>query len=200
MSPCREFRPLVSRVAEGEATPDEALAVARHLPDCTACRIRLSRDARLANVLESLGDCLPVGETFLRNVMRALPTAPPPFAAGAARRRRGLKLAGLAGVAVLGGALMARVLTRSFRNGPEISLPRLGLPLDDDLLRTFGVVLEAVGWALERVVAPTRLPVPWEARFCTSTILPTLAAVAVVAAGTAIGMRFLRRGAPESID
>src|SRR4029079_17425550 len=58
-SACSECRPLLFRVAEGEADPDEALRVARHLPTCTTCRIVLAREIRLARVLESLDDAIP---------------------------------------------------------------------------------------------------------------------------------------------
>ena len=52
MSRCEEIRPLLYRVAEGETDPDEAMRTARHLSDCTSCRILLARERRLARMLE----------------------------------------------------------------------------------------------------------------------------------------------------
>jgi len=86
MGVCRQLRPLLDRVVDGEATPDEALVSARHLPQCTACRIRLARARRLAEMLEQgLDDPLQVGEEFVQNVMARLPEHPP-----RKRRPRGL--------------------------------------------------------------------------------------------------------------
>lgn len=107
MDECHESRSLLFRVAEGEAHPDEALQVARHLPSCTTCRILFAREVRLARVLESLDDAIPVDEAFLDDVMRALPDEPPRVAR--ALKRRGLKLAGLAGALALSAAGAARL-------------------------------------------------------------------------------------------
>ena len=50
---------------------------ARHLPDCTACRILLAREKRLAAMLaDGLVDPLPVGDDFLQGVMNQLPREP----------------------------------------------------------------------------------------------------------------------------
>ena len=83
MSRCVSHAPLLSRVAEGEASPEEAMRAARHLSDCTACRINLARERRLAAILEDgLEDPLPVGEDFVRAVMDNLPAEPPKPSAG----------------------------------------------------------------------------------------------------------------------
>lgn len=110
MDGCNESRDLMFRVAEGEADPDEALRVARHLPTCTTCRILLAREIRLARVLESLDDAIPVEEAFLDEVMRALPAEPTRTrAALRPALRSGLKLAGLVGIVTLGAAGAARL-------------------------------------------------------------------------------------------
>ena len=108
MSHCDAFAPLLSRVAEGEASPDEAMRTARHLSDCTACRIILARERRLAAILENgLEDSLQVGEDFVRAVMDNLPTEPPKPERLNKKKRRTLKLACLVGllslVPLLGG-------------------------------------------------------------------------------------------------
>ena len=71
------------------------MRVARHLSDCTACRILLARERRLASMLAEELEDLPVGEDFVQAVMATLPQEPPPRRR---RRYRGLKLAGLAGI------------------------------------------------------------------------------------------------------
>ena len=92
MDYCKPVRPLLFRVQEGEATPDEAMLVARHLTDCTACRILLARERRLAELLsDDLAD-LPVGEEFVEKVMAHLPLGPPPRRRKSTTRR-GLKMA-----------------------------------------------------------------------------------------------------------
>ncbi len=99
MSSCVPFAPLLSRVAEGEASPDEAMRAARHLSDCTACRIALARERRLAAILEDgLGDSVQVGENFVRAVMDNLPVEPPKPRPRKSKKRRTLKLACLVGL------------------------------------------------------------------------------------------------------
>ena len=90
---CRRVRPLLSRYSEREANPLDAMQVALHLPDCTACRIVLARERRLAEMLAGELDDLPVGEDFLRQVMATLPQDPP-VSPKHRRRARGLALTG----------------------------------------------------------------------------------------------------------
>lgn len=92
-SDCGPIRPLVLRVDEGEAAPGEALLVARHLSHCTACRILLARERRLAMMLaEDLEDIedLPSGDELVQSVMATLPKELPRRKRS---RYRGLKLA-----------------------------------------------------------------------------------------------------------
>ena len=103
MSRCEEIRPLLFRVEESEATPEQAMRVARHLSDCTACRILQARERRLARMLAQELEDVPVGEDFVRSVMSTLPSGPPPRR-GTKTTKRGLKLAGLlVGAGLLGG-------------------------------------------------------------------------------------------------
>ena len=83
---CERFRPLLSRFAEGEADPAEALGLAGHLASCTACKILLARERRLHAALDGLHDPVAVDEEFSRLVMAALPAGPPPAAASRPKR------------------------------------------------------------------------------------------------------------------
>ena len=126
MSDCEPLHPQLSRVAEGEAGPDEAMQVARHLSDCTACRIQLARERRLAAMLEDVWeDHLHVGEDFVRSVMDNLPQGPPP---PRRRKRRHLKLAGLAGMIAIAPLLAARAIQLDGLGGSIARLPGIGEP------------------------------------------------------------------------
>jgi anti-sigma factor RsiW len=85
---CDDLAAVLSRLVEGDASPDEALAVARHLPDCTACRIRLAREGRLHRALSGLNDAVGVDDGFVEGVMSALPPGPPARPRGNRRRIR----------------------------------------------------------------------------------------------------------------
>jgi hypothetical protein len=122
---CANVRPLLPRIADGEASPAEAMLVARHLQDCTACRILLARERRLATILEEeLEDRVLVGEDFLQDVMANLPKEPPPRPR--TRRARGfLKLAGFSGLLLGLPALAMRISEHAATRLPSLALPRL---------------------------------------------------------------------------
>ncbi len=121
MAKCKQVKPLLYRVAECDAAPEEAIRVARHLPDCTACRILMARERRLASMLEWDLQDLPADEEFVRTVMKTLPADPPP-PQPRKKNWRGLKLAALAGL--LYGGLLA--LSRGGLSvGPGGSAPSL---------------------------------------------------------------------------
>lgn len=124
MSACESLRPQLWRVADGEASPDEAMQVARHLSDCTACRIHLARERRLGAMLAEMDDRLQVGEDFVRAVMENLPQGPPPVSHWR-KRRRYLKLAGLGAWILAAPALLARAWPFERYSMP---LPELGAP------------------------------------------------------------------------
>lgn len=104
MSACEQLRAALLRAVDGDASPEEALAVGKHLTDCTVCRIVLARERRLAVAIDGLEDPIDVDDSFLRTVMATLPAEPP----RRRRERRGLRLAGFVGAAVaLSAALQA---------------------------------------------------------------------------------------------
>ena len=122
---CNAVRHLLPRIADGEARPAEAMLGARHLSDCTACRILMARERRLATILdEEFEDCLLVGEDFVRDVMANLPQEPPPRPR-AKKSRRNLKLAGYAGLFIGLSALALRGVELGGSRLPTLALPRL---------------------------------------------------------------------------
>jgi len=78
MNECSGKHLLIDRVAEGEATPEEAFDLGQHLPACTPCRIRLAKAHRLNEMVGELGEPVEVDEAFLQQVMDSLPEGPPP--------------------------------------------------------------------------------------------------------------------------
>lgn len=146
---CVRIRPLIGSLAEGELAPDEAMRVARHLPDCTACRIIAARERRLARMLEEDLDDLPVGEEFVRTVMSTLPDGPPPpptKSDRAARRwktRRGLKLAGLFGMlAGAGWTLWQQAVVQGALARP--ALPTFSLEQSEGYLQAVAALIGVV--------------------------------------------------------
>jgi hypothetical protein len=127
-------------MVESELSAEESLQLARHLPECTACRIRLAREKRLAQLMNALEDNLQVDDSFADGVMAALPDGPPPAPAGGRAwvRRRGLKLAGLAGLVALALSIASRVASLGYGGNALPGLPRFGFeetePMFDGLL------------------------------------------------------------------
>ena len=149
---CGEVRPVLGRVAEREANPEEAILTARHLSDCTACRILLARERRLASMLEQdLEDEVHVGEDFVKSVMANLPAEPPPDPRP--RKKRVLKLAGLA--ALLGGlqvfAASRSVIEVAF--GSSWSAPSPTLPGAEGAFEGLTRVGNLVGLLLNSITA-----------------------------------------------
>jgi hypothetical protein len=104
MRDCARIRPLLYNASDGELNPKETLLVARHLADCTACKIVMARERRLARMLEEDLQDIPVGDDFFCSVMASLPKEPPP--SHMKKKRHGLRLAGF-GSLIGAGALIA---------------------------------------------------------------------------------------------
>jgi len=152
MTRCDKIRPLLHCVADGEAAPREALAVARHISDCTACRIRLARERRLAEVLdEGLAD-LPVDERFVDAVMARLPREPRPVRSRR-RRRRGLRLAGLFGLIALPALALGRLLAMAGPGAVEPRIPVLGPETAEGVLGRLTGLVQVLALALDTVSA-----------------------------------------------
>ncbi len=197
MSDCRRFHPVLSRLAEGEAGPGETLHVAGHLRACTACRILLARERRLAGALErQLVDEIDPGREFLRAVMERLPDGPPPR-----RDRRGLKIAMGIAVALLGGAGLARVVAAIGPGSSSARLTGLELPAGDSLPEAVGrlgelvlVLLGAVGARL----APALGWLPELPALALGLALPAALAMLTASLLTAVAARQLLRIRPPA--
>lgn len=152
-SACQSVRPGLSRVAEGEATPREALAAAHHTECCTACRILLARDRRLVEMLEGALPEIEVDEDFVDRVMRRLPRGRPPR-----RRRWILKVAGLG---ILAGMALSTVSGRWLPVGGSLHepwLPAIAPEAAEGTLRGFDLLRGVMQWMLIVLDTATRLP------------------------------------------
>lgn len=144
MTGCAQIRPLLYQYLEREAEPGEAMVVASHLADCTACKILLARKRRLARMLEEgLDDSIPVGEDFVRSVMATLPDGPPPRTPRPGRKR-GLKLAAWIGLALAAGQTISGRWPLSGGGMPSLTLPVIDVPAGEG---TFRGLLDWVRWA-----------------------------------------------------
>jgi anti-sigma factor RsiW len=130
---------VIGRTVDGEAAPDESLRLARHLSECTACRILLARERRLAEALNGMEDEAIEEDAFRARVMDALGSGAYPRLRNRPRsaRRRGLRLA--VWLAVVPALDVARHLSWRFDwNGFGLAFGR------PDLERAAGLL---VGWA-----------------------------------------------------
>ena len=159
MASCVQIRPLLYQYLEREADPGEAMDVAAHLSDCTACKILLARKRRLARMLEEgLEDSIPVGDDFVTSVMATLPEGPPPRTPSPGKKR-GLKLAVWAGLAFAVGQSVSGQWPLYGGGRPSLTLPFIDLSSGEG---TFRGLLDWVRWAnlaLETLVtgAPVEL-------------------------------------------
>ncbi len=149
MTTCDRFRPLLSRYAEGEADPGEALGIARHLAGCTACKIVLARELRLHEALEGLRDPVSVDDQFSLLVMAALPAGPPP--AAKQRHRRGLRLAGVLALVSLGATAVYRLAAFPSASEPIRLASRLDIEGGSRLLEGLGQLAGAAAAVVARV-------------------------------------------------
>jgi anti-sigma factor RsiW len=157
MNGCRGIRPWIVRSVDGDLQPTEALGLARHLATCTACRIVLARESRLACMLDEADDAVSVDESFFAAVMASLPERPLPPGIPSSRRarwRRGLRLAALGSVAALGAGLAARILPSLHLDVATPAMPRFTPDDADGWISLIGsaaqwirMTAESVAWA-----------------------------------------------------
>jgi hypothetical protein len=157
MTRCHRIRPWIVRSVDGDLEPVEALRLARHLATCTACRIVLARESRLAEMLDGAVDAFNVDESFFGAVMASLPdrpVRPSVELSREARWKRGLRLAAWGAVAALGGGLVARVLPSLRLDVAAPAMPRFTPDETDGLISVIGLAAQwirmtaqSVAWA-----------------------------------------------------
>lgn len=181
MTRCRTMRGLIVRSVESELFPRQALTLAGHLHRCTACRITLAREARLAVMLDGLADTLPVDAAFFERVMDSLPEHPPQSHQQTARRRlrQGLKLAGMAALAIGTGAGVGAVWLTVRPTVYEPALPRFSPGETDGWVALLG---SAAQWV--RITADTLTFLGGSASFGGLALGALLVEVAVLTAIT----------------
>jgi len=161
MADCAQIRPLLYQYLEREAGPAEAMNVARHLSDCTACKILMARKRRLARMLEEgLEDSIPVGDEFVHSLMATLPDGPPPRTRKS-KGNRGLKLAAWVGVLVALGQTAAGRWPVVGGAWPSLALPTIDIPVGEGGLQG---VFEWVRWAalaVEALAGGVAFELPW---------------------------------------
>jgi anti-sigma factor RsiW len=143
VSACDRIRPWIARSVDGDLEPGEAFRLAEHLTTCTACRIVLARESRLASILGGVDDPCSVDESFFESVMAQLPARPAVAESRKARWRRGLRLALWASVLVAGAALAARVLPSLRLDVATPVMPRFS---PDDTDRLISLIGSAAQW------------------------------------------------------
>jgi anti-sigma factor RsiW len=190
MCNCDAIRPLLSHVAEGEVAPGEAMSVARHLADCTACKIVLARERRLARMLEQDLEDLPVGEEFVQSVMATLPQGPPP-ARSKNERRRGLRLAGFAGFLGASALFLSQFLPSSLPGGARLGLPTLDFEAASQSLEGLAGLARLAAVALETVAS---LPFDGLRLGASPELLLATASATAVAVGTGSALIALAAG------
>jgi predicted anti-sigma-YlaC factor YlaD len=192
MSSCERVRPVLYRVAEGEANPGETLRVARHLPDCTACRILLAREVRLAEMLEQLDDPLRPEERFVEDVMTAIANDPAP----PRRVPRAVKLGGLSVLLLAAGAVASRFAPVVLPWGGSSVLPGLGSDGPDGKLDAAAGVARLLLVALDRMLTaapPALADLHLTHHMALSTAAPAATLVLVLAGAIALATRNLTR-------
>jgi hypothetical protein len=172
---CDRVRRSLYRFAEGEAAPGESLLVARHLPDCTACRILLARESRLQAMLDDLTDPVALDEGFLTDVMSAIAARPAPERRP---RRLGLaiKLAIVLAVVALSGAILSGFAPGFGSSGTASLVPSLEPDSADGPYGWSGDLARLLLVMLDRMVAvaPPPLPLEWPAMGALGALLPGL--------------------------
>ncbi len=157
MNRCATVRPWIARSVDFDLEPGEALRLARHLARCTACRIALAREFRLAEMLGGVDDAFGIDESFFAAVMASLPELPVRPGIEVSRRarwRRGLRLAAFGSVGALGAGLAARVLPSLRLDVATPGMPRFTPDDTDGWISLIGsaaqwirVTAQSITWA-----------------------------------------------------
>src|SRR5579884_2538159 len=84
---CRDVRPYLSALPDGELTEPQRAAVALHVADCPACNALLERHREVKRLLAALPASEPSPEVFERVLAARSPQAVGPVARESLRRR-----------------------------------------------------------------------------------------------------------------
>jgi anti-sigma factor RsiW len=101
--PCRTLAPQVSAYVDGELSPTDAHAFARHVDTCAACRGLVQDLQRLRKAARTLGPIAPASDLWTR-LQHQLPSDPPSVAAAARPRLGGVWWLAATAVVALGAA------------------------------------------------------------------------------------------------
>lgn len=154
MNRCRRIRPWIVRSVDFDLEPGEAIRLARHLVTCTACRIVLARESRLAEILDGADDVFSVDETFFEAVMASLPDRPLRPGIELPRKtswRRGLRLAAWGSVTTLGAALATRALMSLRLDMAAPAMPRFTPDETDGLISVIGLAAQWIRMTAQSV-------------------------------------------------
>jgi predicted anti-sigma-YlaC factor YlaD len=192
---CERVRRSLYRFAEGEAAPAESLLVARHLPDCTACRILLARERRLQELLEdTLDDPVGLDQDFLTDVMSAIAGRPAPRRRS---RRLGLavKLAIVLAVLLVSTAILSGIAPSFVSSGTASLVPSLEPDSADGPYGPTAGLARLLLVMLDRMVAvaPPPLSLGWPSMGVLGALLPGVVLGFAVAGFLAFAARSLCR-------
>lgn len=147
---CEAIRGDMARHVDGECDPRTSYEIARHLPECTACRIVLARERRLREALDVLPIDAAEDTRIVDRVMDALGESPAPRSQAVERRvRRGLRLAGLLGTVAWLGLPASRSIRTAGLEGAGFRVAPPSPEAAGDLLGTLAHAIPMISTALE---------------------------------------------------
>ena len=180
MTGCREIVPLLADVADCTAPPADAVVVGRHLHECTRCRSALARERRLNAAIAGLSET-GIGDVFTAGVMARLPAAP----RKRKRDRRGLRLALLGGLLLLGAATLGTA-PESWSTGFVAARPAALPDVVDPAAQALVVLAQTLLLALQTLTVAPVLSSVFETGPTAIGIGGAAAAVALAVFGTCL--------------
>lgn len=147
---CGAIRGMLARYVDRECDPRTSYEIARHLPECTACRIVLARERRLREALDVLPVDAAEDARIVDRVMDALGDSAPPRSQVVERRiRRGLRLASLLGAFLWLGLPASRAIRTAGLEGAGFRVAPPSPDAAGDLLGTLAQAIPMISTALE---------------------------------------------------
>ncbi len=147
---CEAIRGELARHVDGECDPRTSYEIARHLPECTVCRIVLARERRLREALDVLPVDAAENARIVDRVMDALGDKAPPRSRVVDRgARRGLRLASLLGAFAWLGLPASRAIGTAGLDGAGFRVAPPSPDAAGDLLGTLAQAIPMISTALE---------------------------------------------------